>query len=210
LPYRKTLLLFINMKKSGPSDDSKLFAGLTALVAVIVVLGAAAAAFGVVRTYTSSELSTPVTVAPSVELQVDVLADQPKGQTRADVRVAVTETDDVTVRTVVMLIDTLQAVVVGIGLLLATGVLRSCARQRAFTPQNVQRMRSIGWLALVFLSLSVVVEPVTTVWAQDRLGSDSIFVEASFLSGIAAVAVFALAQVWSRGVELEEYEAATV
>jgi len=210
LPYRKTLLLFINMKKSGPSDDSKLFAGLTALVAVIVVLGAAAAAFGVVRTYTSSELSTPVTVAPSVELQVDVLADQPKGQTRADVRVDVTETDDVTVRTVVMLIDTLQAVVVGIGLLLATGVLRSCARQRAFTPQNVQRMRSIGWLALVFLSLSVVVEPVTTVWAQDRLGSDSIFVEASFLSGIAAVAVFALPQVWSRGVELEEYEVATV
>lgn len=204
------MLLFINMRVNGPSNDSRLFAGLTALVTLILVLGAAAAVFGVVRTYTTSELSTPVTVAPSVELQVDVLVEQPQGQTRADVRVDVTETDDVTVRTVIMLVDTLQAVVVGIGLLLAIGVLRSCAQQQAFTPQNVQRMRSIGWLALVYLGLSVVVEPATTAWAQDRLGSDGIFVEASFLSGIAAVAVFALAQVWSRGVELEEHEAATV
>jgi hypothetical protein len=204
------MLLSFNMKRSNASSSSKLFTGLTALAFVILVLGTADAALGVARTYMSAELTSPVSVAPVLEQQVDVLAAQPRGQTRADVRVDVVETDDTSVRTVVMIVDTVQAAAIGLGLLLAIGVLKSSAQGHAFTADNVRRMMSIGWLALAFLAVSVAVEPVTTLWAQERLGSGSNFFEVSFLSGIAALAVFALAQVWSRGVELEELEAATV
>jgi hypothetical protein len=203
------MLLSFNMNASSEASGSRLFAGLTALALLVLVLGVGDAAFGIVRTHTSHELTTPVTIAPTVEQQVDVLAAQPRGQTRADVRVDVVETDDTLVRSVVMVVDTLQAVAVGIGLLLTIRVLGSSSRGQAFTAENVRRMTSIGWLALAFLAVSVV-EVATTLWAQNRLGSGSRFSEVSFVSGIAALAVFALAQVWSRGVELEELDAATV
>lgn len=119
-------------------------------------------------------------------------------------------TDDAPVRTVIMVVDTVQAAAIAIGLLLAIRVLSSSAHGQAFTAENVRRMTSIGWTALAFLGVSIVVEPIATLWAQERLGSGSNFLEVSFLSGIAALAVFALAQVWSRGVELEELEAATI
>jgi hypothetical protein len=202
------MLSIIDMTPTSPS--SKLFVGLTALAVLILVLGAAQAALGILRTYTSNEMTTPVTVAPTVEQQVDVLTAQPHGQTRADVRVDVVKTDDMPVRTVVMVVDTVQAAAIGIALLLGIGVLSSSARGQAFSAGNVRRMTSIGWIALAFLGVSIVVEPIATFWAQERLGSGSDFFEVSYLSGIAALAVFALAQVWSRGVELEELEAATV
>ena len=202
------MLSIIDMTPTSPS--SKLFVGLTALAVLILVLGTAQAALGILRTYTSNEMTTPVTVAPTVEQQVDVLTAQPHGQTRADVRVDVVKTDDTPVRTVVMVVDTVQAAAIGIALLLGIGVLSSSARGQAFSAGNVRRMTSIGWIALAFLGVSIVVEPIATFWAQERLGSGSNFFEVSYLSGIAALAVFAIAQVWSRGVELEELEAATV
>lgn len=194
---------------TGVSSGSRLFSALTALALIVLVAGAGDAALGIVRTYTSHELTTPVTVAPTVEQQVDVLAAQPRGQTRSDVRVDVVATDDTLVRSVVMVVDTAQAAAIVLGLLLAIRVLSSSARGQTFTADNVRRMTSIGWLALAFLAVSVV-EVATSLWAQERLGSGSRFSEVSFVSGIAALAVFALAQVWSRGVELEELEAATV
>jgi hypothetical protein len=198
------------MTLDNVSSKNKLFAGLTVVAALILVLGAGQTALGIVRTYTSHELTTPVTVAPTVEQQVDVLTSQPRGQTRSDVRVDVVETDDTLVRTVVMVVDTVQAAAIGIALLLAIRVLHSSAQRQAFTAENVRRMISIGWIALLVLGVSVVVEPVTALWAQERLGSGSTFFEVSFLAGVASLAVFALAQVWSRGVELEELEATTV
>ncbi len=97
-----------------------------------------------------------------------------------------------------MVVDTAQAVAIGLGLLLAIRVLNSGGHGQAFTADNVRRMTSIGRLALAFLAVSVV-EVATTLWAQERLGTGSWFSQVSFVSGIAALAVFALAQVWSRG-----------
>lgn len=183
---------------------------LTALAATLLLLGGAFTGLGVMRTYTSDELTSAVTVAPNTELQADVLVDQPRGQTRADVRVDVVETDNTLVRTVVMLVDTLNALLVGAGLLFALGVLRSTSKEGAFVESNVKRIRMVGWCSLGYFGVSVLLAPVVTVWAQDRLGSDGSFVAVSFAPGLAALAVFALAQVWGRGVELEELEAATV
>src|SRR6056297_3588613 len=132
------MLLSFNMTRSNASSSSKLFAGLTALAFVILVLGTADAALGVARTYMSAELTSPVSVAPVLEQQVEVLAAQPRGQTRADVRVDVVETDDTPVRTVVMIVDTVQAAAIGLGLLLAIRVLKSTAQGHAFTADHVR------------------------------------------------------------------------
>jgi hypothetical protein len=98
-------------------------------------------------------------------------------------------------------------------LLWAAQVLRDVVRTARdgdpFVAANVRRLRILAGLALGYLGLAVA-RPLVAIVIRRHLDLDRTTVEISWVPLVAALVLFALAQIWQRGVDLRDEQQLTV
>jgi Protein of unknown function (DUF2975) len=78
-----------------------------------------------------------------------------------------------------------------------------------FTPENAARLRTMGWLALAYLVLSLLSTPAE-LWLRHALPGSHIEISFDFGALIAALLLFILARVFDHGARLEQDVEGTV
>ena len=78
-----------------------------------------------------------------------------------------------------------------------------------FTPENADRLRTMGWLALAYMVLSILSTPAE-LWLRHALPGSHIEISFDFGALIAALLLFVLARVFDHGVRLEQDVEGTV
>ncbi len=78
-----------------------------------------------------------------------------------------------------------------------------------FVRDNVRRLRWIGVLAVGFYVLTLV-RSLVAILIQRHLGLDDIFASADITPLVWAAVIFALAEIWQRGVDLRDEQQLTV
>jgi hypothetical protein len=78
-----------------------------------------------------------------------------------------------------------------------------------FVAGNVRRLRILAGLALGYLGLAVA-RPLVAIVIRRHLDLDRTTIEISWVPLVAALVLFALAQIWQRGVDLRDEQQLTV
>jgi hypothetical protein len=78
-----------------------------------------------------------------------------------------------------------------------------------FVAANVRRLRILAGLALGYLGLAVA-RPLVAIVIRRHLDLDRTTIEISWVPLVAALVLFALAQIWQRGVDLRDEQQLTV
>lgn len=174
---------------------------------LVVAMGAAALVAGLMLLFTV--IDGTVSELPIGLAEAEITEALPAGLDIEEARAVVEAKTSLGYRLLWWLVGPASGLLVVWGAQILREIVASARKGDPFVAANVRRLRFVAWLVLAHAVVALARVPVALV-IQNDLGVDHAFASADGFQIGFAIVLFALAEIWQRGVALREDQELTV